>query len=875
MKEILMDQRRSFSKVKTDKNSSSSSLFKKLKTGKNSSSTSLFSDAYLLQKKNKEFLIEEKINNIVDDIKQKISEGKELMKISLSEVKDLDSIIDYILSKPVRKSNDIFILRQFLMSFSNFLEILSLQKFHDTSDLVYKISSFLKKEAIPKNEILFIDGQLGKIFYLILQGEVSVLIPIQFSVKITLSQFYKYLQFLYDNKEYELMRRSFQSNKTLLKERSIQNWEDYVKFQHLLESNLPSTVKYPRTSIDSYMYKFTYFVNKILEENAKLEEERKKREEEEKEQEEEEEEEEEEKISINDSFDLSISAIKYNSNKKEKKKKKKKVNSDNNQFNFIKYKFFLWKYHIVCNLEKGKSFGEVALQKGDSRRTATIITKTDCVFGILERDEYQLLIKEYMEKARKINTEALLHTKLFYNYREDLFESHYFNCFKATKMRKSEYLFKQNEERKYIYFIKKGDVQIELLSTWNDLDKIIDSLGSKYITYNKSFKKLISSNEKLQVFSQKMQKFNISIYSSGEIVGFEEHILQDTNTFMFSAICLTECEIFTLEIEFIEKIIGEKILRDNYNKLITEKKEKLCQRLNTLKSNIFYQYNNLIEEKIDSNNNQNQSKEKVPENLFKNKNKLKIYKKMIYLTPEIKYELNNLSLEKKNINIHKEQKLLKLGIQTRKPNKSLLFSSISKKQDKCYLLTEKKDIKTTHLDNDNHLSLRESRIKYPKNNNSLIALNHPISKINIKSKKKNLKENQKPIKNKTLTKISKIKFSLKGKVPNLLINHASAISTIIDNLISKEKDFYNSSNENRKTFNGFKENKDEFSRKIHHNNKFISHVELLGLDKYIDNIAVNKKKKSLEIKNDGSKSNGKFKLIPLTITTNHKYNFYK
>ena len=854
----------------------------KNRSDKNVNNTSLFNEGDLLLKKNNEIQMEEKINNIANDIKQKISEGKELKKISLSEVKDLDSIIDYILNKPTRKSNDIFILRQFLMSFSNFLEILSLNdKFHDKGDLVYKISSCLKKEAIPKNQILFIDGQLGKIFYLIIQGEVSVLIPIQYSVKITLSQFYKYMQFLYDNKEYELMRKSFQSNKTLLKERSIQNWEEYIKFQSLLESNLSSTVKYPRTSMEVYMHRFTYFVNKILEENDKIEAEQKKREEEEKKKkEEEEEEEEEEENTIKDSLDLRMSAIKHNINRKRKKKKKEKekMNSDNNQYNDIKYKFFIWKYHNVCNLEKGKSFGEVALQKGDSRRTATIITKTDCIFGILERDEYQVLIKEYMEKARKINREALLHSKLFYNYREDLFDSHYFNCFKAVKMHKSEYLFKQDEERKYIYFIKKGDVQIELISTWKDLDIFLDSLSSRYITYHKSFKKLISSNEKLQVFSQKKQKFNISIYSSGEIVGFEDHIFQDTNTFMFNAICLSECEIFMLEIEFIEKIVGEKILRDNYIKLIDEKREKLYQRLNTLKSNIFYQYNNLIEEKNESNNTQSLSKDIIPGNFFKNKNKLKIYKKMICLSPEIKVELNNLSVEKKNININKEQKLLKLGIQTRRPNKSLLFYSISKKPDKCYLLTEKNNLKTTFLENgnDNHLSLRESnRFKYSNTTNrSLVALNHPISKLNIKSKKKNIKGKPNPVKSKTLTKISKIKFSLKGKVPNLLFNHANAISTLIDNLISKEKDLYNSSNENRKTLNRVKDNKGEFFRKINHNKKFINHIELLGLDKFIDNIAVNKGKKSLESKNDSCKSNGKFKLLPLTITTNHQYNFY-
>ena len=246
----------------------------------------------------------------------------------------------------------------------------------------------------------------------------------------------------------------------------------------------------------------------------------------------------------------------------------------------------------------------------------------------------------------------------------------------------------------------------------------------------------------------------------------------------------------------------------------------------------------------------------------------------VYQKKKLQRICSNLSIEKKNININKERKLLKLGIQTRKPKKSLLFSSILKKQEKCYLLTDKNNMRTTILDNDNHHSLREPKIKYSNTNNSLIAINHPISKLNIKSKKKNLKENQKPIKSKTLTKISKIKFSLKGKVPNLLFNHANAISTLIDNLISKEKDLYNSSNENRKTINGVKNSKDEFYKKIHHNTKFISHVELLGLDKFIDNIAVNKRKKSLENKNDGSKSNGKLKLLPLTITTNYKYNFY-
>ena len=91
-------------------------------------------------------------------------------------------------------------------------------------------------------------------------------------------------------------------------------------------------------------------------------------------------------------------------------------------------------------MEKGKTFGEEALKKDEYRRIATIITKTDCIFGIFEKDNYQTSIKEFMEKARKIYTEAIMNSKLFHKYRDDLFDSHF--CFKAIKKYKGDYLFK-------------------------------------------------------------------------------------------------------------------------------------------------------------------------------------------------------------------------------------------------------------------------------------------------------------------------------------------------------------------------------------------------------------------------------------------------
>ena len=264
--------------------------------------SNFLNELFVKNKKNKENQIEEKINVIANYIKRKISEGKDIRKISLVEFSDIDTIIEFILSKNWRKVNDLILLRQFLMSFSNLYEISLNDKFNNKNDLINKITVSLKKEEIPKNEILFLSGQLGKIFFIIIRGEVAVLIPIQFSVKLTCSQFYQYMEFLLDNKEYELMRLSFESNEKMLKQKNYHNPDEYEKFLGLLNTNLSSNASFDPTELDLYINKFTKYINEILEGKRRI-----------KEKEEEEENEEEEDDS--DSFNYF----------KEKKKKKKRI----------------------------------------------------------------------------------------------------------------------------------------------------------------------------------------------------------------------------------------------------------------------------------------------------------------------------------------------------------------------------------------------------------------------------------------------------------------------------------------------------------------------------------------------------------------------
>ena len=62
---------------------------------------------------------------------------------------------------------------------------------------------------------------------------------------------------------------------------------------------------------------------------------------------------------------------------------------------FVTFKKTLLKEVNV--LSDGASFGEAALVSGNAQRNATILSKTDCYFAILDKDNYERIIGEQLE----------------------------------------------------------------------------------------------------------------------------------------------------------------------------------------------------------------------------------------------------------------------------------------------------------------------------------------------------------------------------------------------------------------------------------------------------------------------------------------------
>ena len=774
-----------------------------------------------------------KINNLASDITQKIIEGKKPEQISVTNDPDIYDILSYILDKNVIYNNYMIILNQYLLSL-RFLEIFSLpESFIDKKDLFNKVSLSFKKEKIKSEKIIYLNGQIGKKCYIILDGRVSILEPCNFYVKGTYEKFYQYMEFLLLNNEYELIRLCFSSNTKYINEKKTLYKNKFYKFNDLLERHINSDLKMEPTDEKAYIEKFDFFINKCFDSKNILDEKQKKIQEElekkidEEEKKEKEKEEEEQKLeedpdriitgndAANDRYEIldKIRKIKRQSIIDFYKKKKKKKIKDKDKV------FILWKYNNknITILKKGDSFAEIVLKKNDNKIKSTIISKTDCLFCYLERDEYRNLISEFIDDARRINVDSLMHSKLFHNYNSDLFNIHYFSFFTPVKKAKGDYLFRQKDVRKNIFFIKNGGVQIEYFSCWSDLDDLLDIL-SEQTTKKKKYNNMVLTEEELKNFIYKKQKFNIFNYFNGEIAGTNEILYPDTDVFMFDAICTSECEIFSLDVESLKNIINEKIIRKNYNELNVIKKEKLIQRLMTIKSNMLFQYSLLIHSE-----NKKQSTEKTLKNNDsilndKSRNKLSIKTNLFSSSSDLKKEIiNNYCSERtkksKGIQLLKLKNIEPLSFRNTEQEESKIFNEKNKK----YKLLEINNYNNTEYS-------KTERNEMKKSHSRKVTIN----------------------------------FSYKGKVPKLLINKVNTVNKVLDQFILKEKDWFNVNNS---------------ARSKNNSKNFINHLDILSFDNYMNKIELNFKNNKEENSKGKESKIKKLILSPVSLRKIRKYKY--
>ena len=599
---------------------------------------------------------EEAILKIADYLKQKeqiinLSKLREKNKDSTGNFKMKDSedkidfnseifnleIINYILNKAKKSKDEILIVKTFLSSMS-FLT--AIKGPFNSDKLLYSLSNYLKFEKKNKDTLIFRYGNKGNKFYVLIKGQVSVLILKEMKVQISFKRYFLHILLLKMLKENELMKKTITANaklKNRFDERDFDYYfENIVNFvnKYMIniisnkneleeddikekskefffkknkiaghnnskfnENNRNKVIKKNNTNNKRLKFKMKtaksiYLKNKLLSKLLPYKNG----------EEEENEEEENEKKEINYSnVDLPIfklneikEIIHYYIYLKEKIDSKPKNTSVRE---YIKYTYLdspfhieikdeelskkeniiLFKYFEIIQKKAGESFGELALQKEDNKRTATIITITDCILGLLSREDYNVYLGDIEVKKRKNEINFVMNFPIFNKMNRNLFENKFFNFFTKEAFIQGNEIIIQEQKINKVFFIMEGQFEI--------MTKL--SLHNIYsLAYYKLKKKKPHENIDLE-FPKKEYNLRLYISYNKDILGLEDCCLENNVSFI-TAKCLSDngCA-FTIEKSILSEI-RHKIpeIDKNIIKIENKREKMMLDRLKNIYNRI-------------------------------------------------------------------------------------------------------------------------------------------------------------------------------------------------------------------------------------------------------------------------------------------------
>ena len=623
----------------------------------------------------------------------KKSKSKNMLEIK-KKINDLE-MIKYILTKSKKNENDILIIKLYLSTMSF---LLSLKGNFNIDKLLSSLSSNLKLEKKSKDTILFRHGNKGNKFYIVLEGEVSVLIlkELENKVEISFKRYFVHLLLLKLLKEDELINKTITANEKIkyhfedtdfnsyyerivtfvnkymsdaINPQKNKEEENDTKIKEIKEINRSLFVKKnstPRYNNFNFNQKnkngiidfknslnevnnnnrlktkrktaiFSNSQSKLLsefpqikkedeEKEEKKEDEQKEEEgteEEEKEEKEEEEEEKKKEIEKIDNLDnysdIDIPFFDLNDIKdiihyyiylKQKIDSKPKtttvpqyiINTSiespfhdpfKNENSDKKEEYILFKYIEIKRKKVGESFGELALQNEDEKRTGTIITLTDCHLGVLSRNDYTAYLRDIDAKKRKLDVNFMMSFSIFDRMNVNVFENRFFKFFTKENYPQGKNIIIQDKKVNRVFFIADG--QFEIMTNL--------SLFKIYTLLNHKIKREVDNKKIKKKFPK--EEFNLRLYISQkrDILGLDDCCCEN-NTSFITAKCLSDDgQAFTIDKSILNEIRAKLPDIDNkLNKIIIERQKMMIDRLINIYNRIVLSRNKNINEKIKENN---------------------------------------------------------------------------------------------------------------------------------------------------------------------------------------------------------------------------------------------------------------------------------
>ena len=721
-----------------------------------------------------------------------INNGEELFNIPFEITEKEGNLMKYCISKRrnLRKKEENIFIAHYISTFKNYRKIIinKDERFIDPNEFLIRISQNLIQENIKSFNLINRFGDKNEKFFMILEGKISVLSIKEKVYKMNEIEYINHLKFLLEIKENELV------NKILEKNDKIFDTEN---------------------------------IKKILKGEIDLNE--------------------EQKNLINEHEKLSDFDISHVIPKQYIKRFIPELISEGD---YDKKDVTLFVYEKTNELSNGETFGESVLIN-DLIMKNTYITTEETILLFLHRKIFEKCEREAQFKLRKNNIEVILHNELFKRMNSEIFDKKYFDLFKILQKKQGNILFSQGEERKEIFFIKKGTINITANLNYNELNKIIIEKGG--ILDEKLEQKMLKKNlnlpENLLSFQNIYQIFQIN---NNEILGMDDYVLTKKNKFFCNAIVTSKyLDLYSIDLNLFNEMCQNDFriyeIFDNYlnkrneimvERLIHLKKvllNKEIERISRNKQNVKNSEINVenieIHEKknenfsIKSNLNVNNFSDKIKKSnlIILNPQQKNIFKKKFkYLKPfDFEHKNNIVNSKIKNLDFYEFNSIDNV-------NEFLLKNRLKKKKFNIDFSKIKNDTNKEFF-NDSSYILNQSNFS-PNNNKSKISIFPPINSSRITNYNNSSINYNKNFGKRKLHKNLILNFLKKPQIENVLIKNPPLLK--FGKIQEKEKNNINLAY--NKILNTDSNRYNNNSKKI-----LCSQVDFLTVEKILENVKNN------------------------------------
>ena len=561
--------------------------------------------------------------------KNLILQSRQLIDDSLKNKSSLDKdellkqcLPSFLKTTKQKDVKDIALISLYLVQMKKFMKLFG-EDFTSVKDIGYfeqlkKIASTIIYQKYNKNRIVVKFGDEGKKFFLILKGEVQVVLPNKRNIILRQKEFKRYLLLLYIYKEFEILKLVIKENKVNQAKGIFNNgyyfFQDEINANNNNEQNQNKEEENKANMNNNNNYGFKDYklgFNKIenkkdgnlmndnINEKNKFKEMKKAR-----------------FLKKLMRYYLTDEEIAFY--EKTKNINTKEVDDDikvtpidyiNRIMDFssiilkpledetdddlfvnddLKASYFIYEYKKLIELQTGDIFGDLALTKNNIKRTATIISIDECHFACLTRELYSAFIEKGNERIRNNKINYLCSINILKNYPRFILEKKLFNNFGFKNFIKDKYILKSNEINNNIIFLKDGIFEVSFSGKLNDLSNLINLFYKEYNNLaNKKEREELGENLVNNVKLLKPQKYKIERLFQRDINEEFSYILFLVNAPSIFGFRETETKISKI-------IINEK---KKTKEKIHEYISNICVKCNSSKGeyiyidkNIFYKY---------------------------------------------------------------------------------------------------------------------------------------------------------------------------------------------------------------------------------------------------------------------------------------------